>query len=223
MVLLKQQQEIHGSTVTFSLTGLSNYTTYYFKVDVSDEKGGSATGTETSAMTLCSATYCSGKRTTTKTCTASGCDGGTVLSVCPSYDCQNGWVECSLSFVFDVDYSSRTDHAGSCYTCGTSLRRKRVLLSEPGDAGCGIKRIRGWEFCSDSCAMQDSLYGTLEYCGNRTGHSDCDGTGYIESGVCSTCGGDGEISSTTNCSHGNSSSHYVCSTHGYNGSTSSHS
>ena len=62
--------------VTFNLTatdGISNYTTYYFRVDVSDGIAETVKGTPGSAKTWCGlATYCSGKTISSTTCTNCG-------------------------------------------------------------------------------------------------------------------------------------------------------
>ena len=82
--LSKSQSGVaQNSVVTFSLTGLANYTTYYFQVTVSD---GTATvsGTLANAKTKCPTTRCDGPFTRQETCT--GCSGsGNVPFTCNRY------------------------------------------------------------------------------------------------------------------------------------------
>ena len=63
-----------GQQVSFTKTGLSNYTTYYFRIDVSDNKE-TTIGSYSSEHTLCESTKCTGPfigSTTCQPCKGSG-------------------------------------------------------------------------------------------------------------------------------------------------------
>ena len=59
-----------GTQITFDArSSLGNYTTYYWRVDISDAYGGARTGTVYSTRTWCKTTQCNGPFTTKVTCT----------------------------------------------------------------------------------------------------------------------------------------------------------
>ena len=190
-----------NSTVTLNATGLSQYTTYWWYVQVSDGEE-TITSSKQSVRTYCPGTgytcytsSCSGTRTTTcTTCDGDGdtrnyCSGGS-SSRC-SYCSGSGTVSSYCSGGYS---SSRT-----CTTCG-------------GSPSCGATSLNRIQFICTSCSA------TVLACGN------CNKCGYQESqstpahpgggGRCSTCGGTGRVTTATQCSHGKTSQHSYCE-HGY--------
>ena len=75
-----------GQQVSFTKTGLSNYTTYYFRVDVTDNKE-TTKGNDSSERTLCESTKCTGPFTKMDNCIE--CSGkGTVSGLVSCDTCR---------------------------------------------------------------------------------------------------------------------------------------
>ncbi len=199
-----------GTTVTLTATGLSNYTTYWWYVQVSDGKE-IATSSKQSTKTYCpgtgytcTTTACSGKQT--KSCTSCGgdgkvrktCPGGSTCSKC------GGSGNCPGSPVVVGQKSN-----GTCSCGGTFYRDNYKCYT------CGITGYTSY-YCNKCGASKGS--GT----NNHSGAScpKCGGAGkkrcvhdYFSShqynDTCSRCNGSGSIS-TTPCVHGYSSAHRYC-------------
>ena len=191
-------------------TGLSEYTLYYYRVDVSD---GTVTvkGDVKSVRTYCPGGYvCTDGYTCSNytTCNGTGytCPGGTTCradNYCSGtgYTCPGGsrttcttcWgsgqVHCP-----GTPYIKNSSYTSSCPYCGT-----RNTSDLWGCDTCGLTNT------TPKCSNCGRTYGINGSTSNKQ-HSDS----YIR---CSACGGDG-YSSDNPCSHGEYSSHSYCS-HGY--------
>ena len=240
-----------GNNVTLTASNLSNYTTYYYYVTVTDQIANNQSG-KANQKTYCpgtghTGTYCEGTTTTSRTCT--GCRGsGTIES---SYTCSS----CRGSGGSYEETSRRCSACGgsgtietTCSSCGGSGRIDRWITC----ATCsGTGTVTGTGTPSEtcpSCGGSGQIYQTGAWCtacGGSGGSSrtcgSCGGSGEITSSEwvgCGACGGSGSITSydtcyicrgsgteyvtTAGCKHGYSTSHYYCTTHNYTGTSSSH-
>ena len=212
-----------GTRVTFTKTGLGNYTTHSFKIKVSDGKEENMSN-QASGTTYCLASYCSGGGTTRTKC--STCNGtGSVSSTtnCTtcggtgkvSKTCGNivGW------FNYEASYSG-TLEGYSCYYCGKTITNGvyRVHV-ENRCRSCGyVVQDFGFQyFCSShrsstktstiKCPVTKTVSCTISGCngGKITTTKTCTRSGCVN----------GYITTSYNCSaHGYRYSHYYCSRHG---------
>lgn len=186
-----------GNTISFTQTGLSNDTRYYFKIVASDGKD-ETISEEVSVKTHCEGTYCSGgwysdvtctqckglKKTSCGVCSGQGqlsclvCSGsGTVLIIGEKCSLCNGvgsfsnavW-NCmgTLTFTGNVVYSSTGQ--SRCYWCNFRTGWEAVAVCDRCD---GYHRVAGDEECA-SAHVGEVLNG---YRHNPTGRCRvCEGT-----------------------------------------------
>ena len=199
-----------GSAVTLTATGLSQYTTYYYYVHVTDTI---ATAQSSKGQNV--RTYCPG---TGLTCTTEACSG-TQITTCTTCDgngevserCTDGYVDTCSRCDGSGETSSRCDGGSSerCSTCrgsgeipcpGTPKRVSQQTghnCPECGHAELTIDQYR----CSECGTGGYARY--CSYCGFQDDTNNHDNYN-IE---CPDCNGEGEI--VTECEHGYTSSHTV--------------
>ena len=199
-----------SSTVTLNATGLSNYTTYWWYVQVSD-------GEETRTSSKQSVrTYCPG---TGYTCYTSSCPGTQTISCTScggdgevSERCTDGYTSSCSSCGGDGEVSERCSGGSSrrCTTCGGDGRVP--CTGSPSQVGssnyttcskCGKKT-----YCNETWRCRK--------CGTTGYVRGCDSCGYNSSSSnnhsgaqmdCTRCDGTGDIE--TECSHGYINSHTI--------------
>lgn len=187
-----------NTQVTLSATGLTNYTTYWWYITVSD---GSDTVTSEKQSVK---TYCPGG--TTETC--STCNGnGTVSYTCTDgyrYTCStcsgSGKIPCpGTPTLVDETYTT-------CPSCGNSTGYR---VSNYKCSTCGVT---GYGRGCDVCGFEGEH--TNKHANSTITCTSCGGSGYSSSNlcehgrytshtvtdICSNCSGNGTVS--VNCSHG---------------------
>ena len=199
-----------GSAVTLTATGLSQYTTYYYYVHVTDTIATAQSSKGQNVRTYCPGTgltctteACSGTQITTcTTCdgngevserctdgytdTCSRCDGsGETSSRCPggsSRSCSKCGGDGKIACTGSVEWFDGASGAGTCPKCGGELAKNVFRCSD-----CGARSTE------TSCASCSYTSGS-----SSVNHKDLS---------CSSCGGEGIITST--CIHGEIDSHTV--------------
>ena len=177
-----------GIKVTFpEQTSLNNYTTYYWRVDALDNKGG-IVSSYGNTRTLCSiATLCTGKKTVSKVC--SNCNG-------------IGDAPCGRHLIANYIARADADHE-YCDRCGADTYRKTHYSLSSGKYACNcgykIPKPPGNLYCSTECWWLSCVGNAQGTCPSLRN--------------CSECDGNGSIITTTNCDHGKSSQHYYCNSH----------
>ncbi len=175
-----------GTQVTLQATGLNQYTTYYYYVEVTDGKE-KAKSTTSSVKTYCPGTglTCNGPFTTTTTC--SSCAG--------SGEQTRSYHMAQLRYTPTASW-----HSGTCDKCGRKTEIQTTALT------CTVCREKWADgFCS-SCQAPFLSGSTVSYVSDWAGP--CIG------GTCSTCNGTGKVTKNISCTHGKTSTHNYCS-HGY--------
>ena len=213
-----------NQTVTISVSGLSSYTYYYWRVDVSDGKETTKGSVQSSIRTYCYTTLCTDGYTTTNGQTCSSCNGTGQKKVACTNCGGTGSIRCSGTYSksskpMQKAYASNR----SCEWCGKTGSYNYLDFFNCSNWQCSNSETEWCYACSDSCAVNVfNNYGT--YAGKRcTGSiscSTCKGNG-TQSSTCSTCDGDGKVTKVTYCSHNYSASHYYCA-HGNNMGESRH-
>ena len=185
-----------GTQVSLRKSSLNQYTTYYYRVDVSDGIT-TTTGNVGSVRTYCPGTgltcsgqnlYCSGSL---RTCNSQNyyCSGGTSSSRRCTRCNGTGTTKCSGSMVYQ-DYGGMQ----RCPSCGQNTLRMEAFMCHT----CGLRDVLACGVCSNCGYKQDQSTPAHPATGGR----------------CSTCGGTGYITTSSSCRHGYTSPHYYCS-HGY--------
>ena len=205
-----------NSTVTLNATGLSNYTTYWWYVTVSD---GEVTRTSSKKSVR---TYCPG---TGLTCTTSSCSGTKTITCITcngnktvTETCTDGYVDkCTRCGGDGRIVVERCSGASStkCTRCGG--RGEYVSDAVNGYVSrcrtCrGTGKIEGE--CEHGYTKSHTIYGDCTRCNGRGDKKYRCQHGYTSShtysATCLTCNGLGTTTSTP-CTHGYSSSHRYCS------------
>ena len=202
-----------NSTVTLSATSLSNYTTYWWYVQVSDGEA-TATSSKQSVRTYCPGTgytcytsSCPG----TKQVTCTACNGNPVINkYCPGgsmcLTCDGAGFTCQCRGIVER-YSTNVNI--DCENCGTTVQGEAYRCPECANifqkgvcSNCGeVVMPFGYQWYSNWCTTC-SGYG-IQTCI----HGYTDSHPYNE--ICTTCNGTGTITSSP-CIHGYSSSHRYC-------------
>lgn len=218
-----------NTTVTLSATSLSNYTTYWWYVTVSDGEetvtsskqstrtycpgtGQTCTTTSCSGTQAITCTTCNGNKIVTATCPGStfgSCDYcGGIGGIC-------GWCGGILNTGITVRVNGET-----CENCGYSKSQDGIMLS------CDEHALVAYLIDCEECGFRNFV----EIAGGYGAHEcpNCDricAHGYLNaheySAKCETCAGVGTIN-TPPCIHGYSSTHRYCS-HYTNTTLTSHS
>ncbi|MCI8392375.1 MAG: hypothetical protein HFJ24_03870 [Clostridia bacterium] len=228
-----------GVPVTLTKTGLENYTTYKYKVVVSNGET-EATSLDGTASTYCKGEHCEGtvgvqipcvacSQTGKVTCTVAGCTNGKiscdncggdgkieVLDTCP--DC-NGNKErncTSTPSVQVLDPEARPLPAGVCSNgCGKSAGDGIGwgIAVNCADCNFSYKSAYNLGFCSDNC-KNEYAQKVHDEANNKVQCTTCSGTGKVSKTV--TCG---ECTNGSNdcitCKGTGKVMHMVCSGNGY--------
>lgn len=236
-----------GSNVTLTASNLTDYTIYYYYVTVTDQIADNQS-TKANQRTYCPGTghsgnYCDGTTTTSRTCT--GCRGyGTIETERTCSSCRGSGGDYETVSVRCGACGGSGETERNCSSCGGSGRIDRWITCHTcfgtgtvtGDGTCpscgGSGQIYQEGAWCGACGGSGSVTSSCGACGGSgsTTSSEwvscrsCGGRGEVTVDVtCSTCRGTGTVYITTpGCSHGNSSPHYYCTTHNYNGSVSNH-
>ena len=169
--------------VTLQATGLSQYTTYYYYVTVTDGKE-TETSTTSYQKTYCPGTglTCNGPFSTTTTC--SKCNGA-------------GTGICNTPYKMYRKRRTNRDKATPCYACGIIMTDDMYVL-DGYCPNCG----RVYQYLGNN-AWYHSYCCTDATASRFT----CDNT----SAQCSNCNGTGQVTTNISCSHGKTSTHSYCS------------
>ena len=209
-----------NATVTLSATSLSNYTTYWWYVEVSD---GEATATSNKQSTrtycpgtglTCTTTYCPG--TQTKTCTT--CNGNKTVTktctegattTCPA--CEGNIVICSYCGAA-LEKDDQLKYIYNCPIGQYNHNNVRYYDYHCSSPSCSKSYIIG--YCSEckEYVIRNEGYASSCYKCNGTGRTCSHGytTSHTYEETCTKCNGVGTITSSP-CIHGYSSSHRYCS------------
>ena len=203
-----------NTSVTLNATSLSNYTTYWWYVTVSD---GEATAISSKQSTrtycpgtglTCTTTYCPG--TQTKTCTT--CNGNkTIDKMCSGgketcLPCSGVGFTCSCGGKLEA---GTAEGRVICRECDNKYNGTRYYCSE-----CSKIYVKGLCSTCGEIRMNNGSGFSAAVCNECSGSGiqPCD-HGYTESHTyketCTTCNGTGTITSSP-CTHGYSSSHRYC-------------
>ena len=221
-----------GSNVSLTASGLSEYTTYYYYVTVTDQIANNESTKGQSVKTYCSGTghsgtSCPGTTTTSRTCTT--CSGkGTVEKTttltCGSCGGDGGYYTestCSKcggsgSITSSVTCRSCGGAGGTtttCSSCGGSGQSSGTCYSCQG-TGLRPPELKPGTTCGN-CGGSGIDYSMCKYCSGR-------GTQTVK---CSSCGGSGTKTTTSSCSScggsGTKSSWHSCSSCGGSGTVTS--
>ena len=239
-----------NQTATITVSGLTSYTYYYWRVDVSDGRE-TTRGTEQSRIrTYCYTTKCTKGYTTangkdcstcggdgtissTSTCTKCGGDK-TITSTTTCTSCSGlGSSYCYGTMEYD-DYDPATGGSQTrCQLCGSTILKGQgrykahYICTECGrtktitvDNNCRNDLYQQSYSCTGRITCQ-TCRGIGEVTTTVT-CTNCGGTGSITTNKqCTTCGGDGKVTKYTNCIHGYSRTHYWCA-HGNDMGVSEH-
>ena len=205
-----------NTTVTLNATGLSDYTTYWWYVQVSD-------GEETRASNKQSVrTYCPGTGLTcytdscpgTQTITCTTCNGDkTITETCPGStiaECEfcsgNGFVcpKCHIA-VEITDFGPKFFTCKFCDSTNAGLLSKTAICPECSWRGNIVRCSTCFQYSDVDWDPSDP--DDCDYCSPLCEHGSSESHEITSS--CSSCNGLGTIS-TSPCIHGYSSSHRYC-------------
>ena len=142
----KIENVVQGEEQEVDITGLSNYTKYWFEVKVTDEKDDQVVN-ECTGTTYCKASRCSGGGTTTRTCGSCGGSGGR-SSTCSTCGGKGYWLSDNIP-----DRNIQHLPLIKCSPCGAS---GKIWTNCSSCGGSGEK--------SSSYNCGHGYYGSHYYC-----------------------------------------------------------